>query len=96
MYAPATTLPTLGELAPDLKLPVLILQGKNDGNIDPAAAQRWNAALGTAGNTDHTLKLYAGLGHSLGPVKDITLDNFAPMARGPMNDMAAWLQAHMR
>ncbi|WP_156952803.1 hypothetical protein [Deinococcus frigens] len=46
-----------------------------------------------AGNTDHTPKLYPGLGHSLGPAKDITLDNFAPTARGPMDDMAAWLRA---
>lgn len=96
LYAPATTLPTLGELAPELGLPVLILQGENDGNIDPADARLLDAALAAAGNTDHTLKLYPGLGHSLGPAADITKDEFAPMAGGPMNDMAAWLRAHTR
>ncbi|OLV18572.1 alpha/beta hydrolase family protein [Deinococcus marmoris] len=96
LYAPATTLPTLGELAPTLKIPVLILQGENDGNIDPASTRQLNSALAAAGNTNHTLKLYPGLGHSLGPAKDLTLDDFAPMARGPMNDMAAWLRAKVR
>ena len=55
-----------------------------------------HAALAAAGNTEHTLKLYPGLGHSLGPAADITKDEFAPMAGGPMNDMAAWLRAHTR
>ncbi|QLG09792.1 alpha/beta hydrolase [Deinococcus sp. D7000] len=96
LYAPATTLPTLGELAPKLKMPVLILQGENDGNIDPADARELDAALAAAGNTEHTLKLYPGLGHSLGPAADITKDEFAPMAGGPINDMAAWLRAHTR
>lgn len=96
LYAQATTLPTLGELAPRLKLPVLILQGENDGNIDPAGARRLAAALAAAGNTDHTLKLYPGLGHSLGPAADLTRDDFAPVAGGPLNDMAAWLRAHTR
>ncbi|TSA80832.1 alpha/beta hydrolase [Deinococcus detaillensis] len=96
MYAPATTLPTLGELAPRLKLPVLIMQGENDGNIDPAAAKRLNDALGAAGNADHTFKLYAGLGHSLGLSPAITQDTFAPMQSGPMNDMAAWLTQRSR
>ncbi|UWX64000.1 alpha/beta hydrolase family protein [Deinococcus rubellus] len=96
MYAPATSLPTLGELAPHLTLPVLIVQGENDGNIDPAAAQRLNAALGTAGNPDHTLKLYPGLGHSLGLAPDITQDTFAPMQRAPMNDVATWLEQRSR
>lgn len=94
MYAPATTLPVLGELAPGLTLPVLILQGDTDANIDPADAQAFDTALARAGNTDHTLKLYAGLGHSLGRAASVTQDNFAPMEAQPMNDMAAWLTAH--
>lgn len=96
LYAPATTLPTLGELAPRLKLPVLILQGKNDSNIDPAAAERLNDALGTAGNADHTFKLYPGLGHSLGLAPDVTQDTSTPMQSGPINDMAAWLTQRSR
>ncbi|EYB69031.1 hypothetical protein DEIPH_ctg012orf0106 [Deinococcus phoenicis] len=95
-YGPGSALPTLGALAPRLKLPVLILQGANDGNIDPASAQKLDAALGAGGNTDHTLRLYPGLGHSLGPAPSFTQDTFAPMAQGPMNDMASWLRAHTR
>jgi uncharacterized protein len=94
MYAPATSLPTLGTLAPQLKLPVLILQGSNDANIDPADALTLDTALATAGNTDHTLEVYAGLGHSLGKAASVEQDDFAPMEDGPMNDVAAWLKAH--
>lgn len=88
MYGSAHSLPTLGELAPKLTLPVLILQGENDGNIDPAYAKKLNAAM----PGKHTLKLYPGLGHSLGKAASITQDDFAPMEAGPMNDMAAWLR----
>lgn len=91
-YGAAGGLPTLGELAPQLnksKLPVLILQGENDGNIDPAYAKKLSALL-----PGSILKLYPGLGHSLGQAADITQDNFAPMQPAPMNDMAAWLKAH--
>lgn len=92
MYAPATSLSVLGELAPKLKMPVLILQGENDGNIDPAYAKQFAQALRAAGNKSVTLKLYAGLGHSLGAAPSLTQDDFAPMQSAPMNDMAAWLR----
>lgn len=92
MYAPATSLSVLGELAPKLKMPVLILQGENDGNIDPAYAKQFAQALRAAGNKNVTLKLYAGLGHSLGAAPSLTQDDFAPMQSAPMNDMAAWLR----
>lgn len=94
-HAPATTLPTLGELAPTLKLPVLILQGQNDGNIDPADAQQLDRALRAAGNSQVVLKLYPGLGHSLGKAPSVTQDTFAPMELGPMNDLAAWLRVRL-
>ncbi|WP_309572079.1 serine aminopeptidase domain-containing protein [Deinococcus sp.] len=94
MYAPATSLPTLGTLAPKLTMPVLILQGASDANIDPDDARVLDAALGKSGNTDHTLKVYAGLGHGLGKAASVTQDDFAPTETGPMNDMAGWLNAH--
>ncbi|GGJ67190.1 alpha/beta hydrolase family protein [Deinococcus aquiradiocola] len=94
MYAPSTSLPTLDTLTSQLKLPVLILQGGNDANIDPADARTFDTALTKAGNTDHTLKLYPGLGHSLGKAADVTQDDFAPMEKGPMNDMVNWLNTH--
>ena len=89
LYAGSGTLPVLGTVAPQLKLPVLILQGENDGNIDSAYAKKLNRLL-----PDSTLKLYPGLGHSLGQAASITQDDFAPMQQAPMNDMAAWLAQH--
>lgn len=94
MYSPVTSLPTLGALASQLKLPVLILQGENDANIDPMDAQALETALTKVGNTDHTLKTYPGLGHSLGKAASVTQDDFAPMENGPMNDMVTWLKTH--
>jgi len=94
MYAPSTSLPTLGTLAAQLKLPMLILQGGNDANIDPRDAQELDTALTKAGNTDHTLKIYPGLGHSLGKAASVTQDDFVPMEDGPMNDMVTWLKTH--
>ncbi|WP_288433477.1 alpha/beta hydrolase [uncultured Deinococcus sp.] len=96
LYAPATSLPPLGELASRLRMPVLILQGENDGNVNARYAIQLDAALRATGNTQVTLKLYPGLGHSLGSAADITRDVFAPMAAPPMNDMAAWMKAQLR
>ncbi|SEI65076.1 hypothetical protein SAMN04488058_101239 [Deinococcus reticulitermitis] len=93
LYTGAGTLPTLATLAPQLKLPVLILQGENDGNIAASFARQLDAALTKAGSRAHTLKLYPGLGHSLGRAPNITQDTFAPMEAAPMNDMAAWMRA---
>lgn len=93
LYAPATTLPTLGAWVPELRVPVLILQGENDGNINVQDARRLDAMLRAAGRVPSTLKVYPGLGHSLGAAPDMTRDNFAPMAQQPMNDLVAWLRA---
>lgn len=86
-YGAAGGLPVLAELSQKLTMPVLILQGENDGNIDPAYARKLKTLL-----PDSTLKLYPGLGHSLGKAPDITQDNFAPMETAPMNDMAQWMK----
>ena len=92
IYGPGRALPTVTEQAPALRLPVLILQGANDANVPAAGAQMLNTAL--AGNPDHTLKIYAGLGHSLGPATSISDDGFAPIATAPMDDTLAWIAAH--
>lgn len=89
-YGAAGGLPVLGDLAPKLNIPVLILQGENDGNIDPSYAKKLSALL----SRTSTLKLYPGLGHSLGKAPDITQDNFAPMETAPMNDLAQWLKQY--
>ncbi len=93
IYGPGRTLPTVTEQAPTLTLPVLILQGANDANVPAAGAQTLDSVL--AGHADHTLKVYAGLGHSLGPAGSISDDGFRPIAAAPMDDTLAWIAAHM-
>ncbi len=92
LYGPAHTLPTVTEQAPALKLPLLILQGANDANVPPTGAQLLDTAV--AGNPDHTLKVYAGLGHSLGPASSAGDDGFRPIAAVPMDDTLAWIMSH--
>lgn len=89
MYAPDRALPTLSEQAPQLQLPVLILQGEHDANVPPFGAQLLDVLL--VGNPDHMLLQYPGLGHSLGETPSVVADNFGPMAAEPLQDLAAWL-----
>jgi dienelactone hydrolase len=92
IYAPERALPTVTEQAAHLKMPVLILQGENDANVPVDGARRLDAAL--SANPDHTLKIYPGLGHSLGPAANLIDDDFHPIAATPLNDLASWLAAH--
>lgn len=92
IYAPGRALPTLLEAAATLKLPVLVLQGANDANVPLRGAVALEAALKAAGNTDVTLKVYAGLGHTLGLASSLIDDNFRPIAAAPLTDLAAWLR----
>lgn len=96
IYAPGRALPTVSEQAPNLRVPVLILQGLNDANVPPEGAQRLEAALKTAGNSSVTLKLYPGLGHSLGPASSPGDDNFRPIQPAPLQDLASWLSERSR
>lgn len=91
IYAPGRALPTLLEAAGTLKLPVLVLQGANDANVPVRGAVALGAALKAAGNTDVTLKVYAGLGHTLGLASSLIDDDFRPMAAAPIADLAVWL-----
>ncbi|MFB9993321.1 alpha/beta hydrolase family protein [Deinococcus oregonensis] len=95
-YAPGKALPGLTELAPRLKVPVLILQGEQDANIPVNDARELDAALARAGHTDHTLQVYPGLGHSLGAASRVIDDDFRPMQVRPLNDLTSWLTAHLR
>jgi len=94
IYGPGYALPTVTAQAPRLKLPVLILQGANDANVPPAGARELNAALGASGVGGHTLNIYPGLGHSLGPAASVIDDNFRPIALAPLVDLADWLGRH--
>ncbi len=94
IYGPGDALPTVTAQAPRLKLPVLILQGANDANVPLAGARELNAALAVSGVSDHTLHIYPGLGHSLGPAATVIDDNFRPIALAPLADLADWLGRH--
>lgn len=61
-YAPGKALPGLIELAPRLKVPVLILPGERDANVAVDDAHELDAALARAGHLDHTLRVYPAWG----------------------------------
>lgn len=89
IYSNAQALPGLNSVASKLSMPILILQGANDGNTPKEEAEALNRAL--IANHDHTLKVYPGLGHSLGVTPSIIEDGFKPITRAPMQFLARWL-----
>ncbi|MVU81496.1 prolyl oligopeptidase family serine peptidase [Nocardia sp. ET3-3] len=93
IYNPARALPSVIEQAPNLTAPVLILQGAEDANVPPSAASTLDTALTAAGNRDHTLHLFPGLGHSLGRTPDVLHDNFQPIDQTALDTLAEWLDA---
>ncbi len=94
IYGPDRALPSLVAAAPHLKLPVLILQGRNDANVPFQGAVELRAALIASGNRDAILELYPGLGHTLGAARDVIDDNFRPIAARPLADLLSWLARH--
>lgn len=93
-YASALALTGLIALAPRLKTPLLMLQGEADANTSADGARALEVAL--KNHPDHTLKVYAGLGHSLGAAQDVTADDFRPMAAQPLEDLSMWLNARSK
>jgi uncharacterized protein len=94
IYSSALALPGLIELAPKLTAPLLILQGENDANTSVDGARDLELALKQ--HPDHTLKVYPGLGHSLGKAADVTDDDFRPMDPKPLADLEVWLTARAK
>ena len=66
--------------APELKLPILVLQGADDGAIDPQATQEFYERAGSA---DKQFKLYPGLYHEI--MNETERDTV-------MGDILAWLE----
>ncbi|GMA14827.1 alpha/beta fold hydrolase [Deinococcus metallilatus] len=93
IYAPGRALPTVTEQVPNLKVPVLVLQGANDANTPAKYLGTLEQAFKAAGR-DATIKVYPGLGHSLGPAASPIDDDFRPIAAGPMRDAANWIKTH--
>jgi uncharacterized protein len=90
-WGPGRGLPSVTEQAAKLRLPVLVLQGANDGNVPPESARLLDRALREHRNEDHTLRMYTGLGHSLGSAADPVDDDLGPIDNRPMADLATWL-----
>lgn len=95
-FAPDKVLPTIVASVPNVKGPVLVLQGAHDASVDPAGAQQIADALATAGNADHTLISYPDLGHLLGTADSINQDAFQPIAAPPLHDLTAWLDRRVK
>ena len=89
MSATGRALKGVGEAYSTATPPLLILQGLNDGNVDPAAALAFAARPEVKGRV--TLMTYPDLGHSLGPTQSALEDGLPPIASKPLNDMARWL-----
>lgn len=66
----------------DMRMPILVMQGTDDGLVDPGCGPEVYAAAGSA---DKTLKMYDGLWHEIfnEPEHERVLD-----------DLVAWLDAH--
>ena len=94
-YASDQQFPPVIDTIANLPIPILIIHGENDANVSPELSQQVEAALDEAGHPDHTLILYPGLGHSLGPAETVFDDNFAPISPEPLADVLAWLDARL-
>ncbi|UFA50562.1 alpha/beta hydrolase family protein [Deinococcus radiophilus] len=91
IYSPARALPSVTDQAPHLKVPVLILQGENDANTPRQYLTRLTDAL-TSADVPTTVRIYPGLGHSLGPADSMITDDFAPIAQEPLSDLVEWVR----
>ncbi|WP_102124659.1 alpha/beta hydrolase family protein [Deinococcus planocerae] len=92
IYAPGRALPTVTAQVPNLKLPVLVLQGQDDASTPVGNLGTLEAAFQKAG-TRATVKVYPGLGHTLGPARSEIDDDFRPIAAQPMQDTINWIKA---
>jgi acylglycerol lipase len=67
---------------PTVRIPLLVMQGSEDGLVDPGCAPH---VYERAGSADKTLKMYDGLWHEIfnEPERDVVIA-----------DLLAWLEAH--
>ncbi len=92
IYATAVALPGVAAQTARIGAPMLVLQGANDGNVDPEAARH----LAADGRGRVTFRLYPGLGHSLGEAASPQEDRFRDPDPKPIGDMAAWILKRVR
>ena len=96
IYGADNALPSTTQQADNIKVPILILQGKNDSATAEKDVHQLEQALKSAGHLDYQLIIYPGLGHSLGPADNLIDDNFRPIDQRPLEDMLKWLGDHSR
>jgi pimeloyl-ACP methyl ester carboxylesterase len=75
---------------PPYKGPVLMMNGEADTQTVVQGARDADAALAKAGNSDHTLKTYPGLGHSFYPAKGLS-QPLGPIQDNVLKDLGDWL-----
>ncbi|NWJ98717.1 MAG: hypothetical protein HXX20_23465 [Chloroflexi bacterium] len=75
---------------PPYKGSVLMLNGEADTQTVVQGAREADAALAKAGNPDHTLKTYPGLGHSFYPAKGLS-QPLGPIQDNVLKDLGDWL-----
>lgn len=92
IYASAVALPGIRAQLPKFAGDTLVVQGEADGAIDADDA----LALRDEHMPRVTVKLYPGLGHTLGPSPSPIEDQFMPIAASPLRDMVDWTIAHIR
>lgn len=92
IYASGAALPGIRSQLASINGPVLVLQGEADGAIDADDAR----ALKAAALPGVTVRLYPGLGHTLGRSASPIEDHFAPIAPAPLRDMVNWAVAAVR
>jgi uncharacterized protein len=81
------------EVARELKIPILVMQGERDYQVTMADFDIWKRALG--GKPNVTLKLYPGLNHlqvtGTGPSRPSEYQASAHVAALVVEDIAAWV-----
>ena len=75
---------------PAYKGPVLLMNGEADTQVPVQSARDTEAALTKAGNSDHTLKTYPGLGHTFYPAKGLD-QPLGPPQHNVLQDLGDWL-----
>ncbi len=80
---------------PGFKKPVLILNGENDTQTPVQGAREINAALEKAGNPDHNLITFPGLGHTFYPAQGF-IQPPGPIQEGVLVELGNWLEKRFK
>lgn len=85
-------IPSVCDVASQIRIPVLMLQGEEDTAVRASDVRKLAPAF--AANRDYTAKFYPGLGHALAPKPSQFEDYLISMTDAPKADIVAWVKAH--